>query len=454
MDNHYPFAAKQIMTWGVVAACTLSTAAVHGQGARLVLNDGGVVRIDNDAWLVVQNGAANAITTLPNLATGGVIRSEGEFNRVRWNIGTNTGNYELPYVSSEGERIPFRCNIPPGNAGTGGANASLTFSTYNHRVGGATWNNDAYRPWDVTHMHSHNTGDPTSSDGELESKHVVDRFWIIDHGIGTHPGTAPYAYTTPPNPIFDFTYSTTDDVQTGNLILSNTELRAQRFNTDMNAWGDVAPGVGTWALGSVTVAPSSVGFYRSWTLSAFEHPLPVRLVHFSSVCEAGKVILSWVTASEQNSLEFNLERSTDNISFETIGTVAAAGNSSSPIHYSFVDHAPPGLAYYRLHQVDRDARSELGPVSVAGCDDNGSTEIVNAWDDGHDLNVLVSASGDQQHLIRLFDAGGKEVWHQAAVPLPSGMTTVRIPKNDIARGIYVVRFDGPEGPMARRVAVH
>ena len=101
--------------------------------------------------------------------------------------------------------------------------------------------------------------------------------------------------------------------------------------------------------------------------------------------------------------------------------------------------------------MDLDGTEHVSKLSAAGCSGSGVTEIVNAWDDGYDLNVLVRAAGDQIHLVRLFDAGGKEVWAQANVPLVDGLTTLRIPKDGIAMGIYIVRFDGPEGPLTRRV---
>lgn len=432
----------------IAAVLLLAGGSLCAQPARLVLNNGGWVRIDNGAWVVVMNSAPTGIQTL---GTGGNLRSEGEFNRVRWNIQNQTGTYVLPYTNTLGNAIPFTCQVT--GAGTGTGNASLTFSTYNHRVGANTWDNDLYRPSDVTHMNNWDTGVEPTPIATNESGHVVDRFWMVDYG--TVASTAPYAYGTPPTVTLGFTYIPTDDVQPGNIITAATPLGAQRFNAAPQLWGDLAPGFGTWAAGSVTnVAVPTGHFFRSWTLSDLGNPLPVELVQFASACEGGRVTLTWVTASEQNNEAFIIERSTDNVNFEAIGTVAGAGHSFSPIHYSFVDHDPPGLAYYRLRQMDTDGRESLSWVSVAGCDDDGITTIVNAWDDGTDLNVVVSANGDQDHLVRLFDAGGKEVWNRTTVALPDGLSTVRIPKQHLAMGVYVVRFDGPEGPMARRVALH
>ena len=61
--------------------------------ARLILNNGGIVNITNSAFVVIDNPNPNAITR----NTSGHIISEGEFNRVKWNINTNAGTYIVPF---------------------------------------------------------------------------------------------------------------------------------------------------------------------------------------------------------------------------------------------------------------------------------------------------------------------------------------------------------------------
>ena len=64
---------------------------------RLILNNNIYMVLKNNIELVINNSAANAITTL---GTGGNIISESEFNRVKWNIGTATGIYTVPFTKS------------------------------------------------------------------------------------------------------------------------------------------------------------------------------------------------------------------------------------------------------------------------------------------------------------------------------------------------------------------
>lgn len=430
--------AVLILVCGILS---LSPALSNAQG-RLVLNNDARVVIDNGAWLVLQNPAPNAITTM---GAGGMIISEAENDMIRWNVGNAAaGNtYVIPYASGLGTKIPFTCAVTGSGTGTGAS--SIVFATYNHTVGGATWDNNAYRPSDVTHMNNWQTGTATTPIATNESRHVVDRFWIVDVNV------APYAFTANPALTLGFTYSPVEDIQAGNLI-AGIPLGAQRFNSGIDKWGDFAPGVGTWAVGSVTnavVPPASL--FRSWTLSDILNPLPVELIRFDAQCDARAVTVSWTTASELNNDYFTIERSVDGAEFIPVGQVDGAGTSLQMIDYRFVDQAPPSNAFYRLRQTDTNGDEKVSDVRTTSCSGSGETAIINSWDDGMDLNVLVTMAHDQNQAIRLLDASGKVVWEQNTVAFPEGLSTIKIPKSSLNSGIYMVRFDGQNGVMSRRI---
>ncbi|MEO8591330.1 MAG: T9SS type A sorting domain-containing protein [Flavobacteriales bacterium] len=413
--------------------------------ARLILNNDAWVRIDNGAWVVLENPATTGIQTL---GTGGNIRSEGEFNRIRWQIRNSTGTYVVPFTTSNGVKMPLTYQVTA--AGSNEATASICFSTYNYgAIAGTNWNNDLYRPSDVTHMNNYWLGAPVNN-----SDNVVDRFWEID------PGVAGFAYGTKPDINLTFTVdpgAATGDIRPGNAITGATQVGAQRFNTPANMWGDMWP-QGVFAAGAVnTVSNASINganFFRSWTLSNILEPLPVELVRFDAVCDKDLVRLTWTTGSESGNSHFVVERSADGVLFEAIAEVPGAGNSQIAVDYLFVDDRPIALAYYQLRQVDFDGTETLGPLRAAGCSTTGTTQIVNAWDDGNELNVLVHAAADGVHLVRLFDASGKVVWNTGKVALTEGLNTISFAKQSIAMGIYTIRFDGPQGTLVRRVNIY
>ncbi|MEZ4850118.1 MAG: T9SS type A sorting domain-containing protein [Bacteroidia bacterium] len=90
---------------------------------------------------------------------------------------------------------------------------------------------------------------------------------------------------------------------------------------------------------------------------------PITLTDFSANLENEEVLLNWETANEQNSKNFEIQKSLSNGDFATIGTVDAAGNSENAIRYSFVDEKPVwGQNLYRLKMVDIDGQFTYSEV--------------------------------------------------------------------------------------------
>ena len=93
--------------------------------------------------------------------------------------------------------------------------------------------------------------------------------------------------------------------------------------------------------------------------------LPVTLVTFTAEKSGTSSLLHWQTSTETNTAAFDVERSSDAIRFTKIGTVAAAGNSTSTKDYYFRDVQPTtGTNYYRLKQVDRNGAFVYTPTRL------------------------------------------------------------------------------------------
>jgi hypothetical protein len=100
-------------------------------------------------------------------------------------------------------------------------------------------------------------------------------------------------------------------------------------------------------------------------------PLPVSLFSFSAQKLQDKTFIQWTTVTEQYSKAFVVEWSSNGQSWQAIGTVAAAGNSNTPVNYSFVHDTPAkGINYYRLKQVDLDSRHTYSRVAAVRFDNS------------------------------------------------------------------------------------
>ncbi|MGV3764656.1 MAG: T9SS type A sorting domain-containing protein [Chitinophagaceae bacterium] len=100
--------------------------------------------------------------------------------------------------------------------------------------------------------------------------------------------------------------------------------------------------------------------------------LPVTLAGFTGKIENEVVQLNWQTAQEMNSSRFEVEHSTNLVTWKQIGTLAAAGNSDILKDYSFVHQNPArGNNYYRLQMTDLDgSRKQSTVVRIAASTKN------------------------------------------------------------------------------------
>ncbi|MFN8306354.1 MAG: M4 family metallopeptidase [Ferruginibacter sp.] len=93
------------------------------------------------------------------------------------------------------------------------------------------------------------------------------------------------------------------------------------------------------------------------------NPLPIKLVSFTGVKNNNTSLLTWVTSFEQNNDRFEIEVSTDGVTYKKIGTVASRGNSTNDQKYNFTDLLPgDGMNYYRLKQVDKDGQFSYSDI--------------------------------------------------------------------------------------------
>lgn len=445
-----------LLSHGQARLVFAGTGPASGQHPFIVFNPDANVATNPGAYLVIDNPNVNAISYQGGLSNNApVIKTEAPQNKIRWATRTSTGTYTIPYSTGTtlaGVAMPLSVQIT--TAGAGGADASLVLSTWNYLGGNPLvlaadyWDNLLYRPSDVTHMHDAPTGAVMDN-----SANAIDRFWTID----TY-SEAPYAYSTRPAVSLTFGFDPAETAQNGapgnspTLAAANNNLVAQRFNSTLNKWNDIVV-LGAQAGNTVAgvAPPTTADFFRSWTLSNKQLPLPITLVAWGGECSGKSVQLKWATASEQDNAYFTIEKSRDANDWTTIGTVPGAGNSSQMMSYSFTDDGAQGLGYYRLRQTDINGTTTVSNTIAAGCGTDNGTAIVNAWDDGNYLNLVVSSTMDAVYDLTLMDAQGKVMATHASQVINTGSTTLRVDKRDIATGIYMVQLLNNTNMMSRRV---
>lgn len=363
--------------------------------------------------VTVDNGVPGAITRL-----NGQMVSETDpltgYGEVEWHIGTNTGNYKVPFGTGSAY-LPVVLGIS--SAGTGAG--TFVFATYPTDPFGAP--NNRPLPTGMTVF--------TDLAGNENAHNVVDRFWPITTN----------GYTTAPTAILNFNYQDSE-WNSGTNTIVEAALQAQHFNGTV--WSQPPNGIVN-TVQNVVITASTSSFDFVWALVQGSTPLPVELLHFDARPEEAEVLCTWATATETNNDFFTVERSADGETFSDIGEVDGAGQSQATLAYAFSDDAPlNGLSYYRLRQTDFDG-TEAWSQAVAVWRGAPTSELVlypNPCAD--ELFVVGGASAEE--LVSIIDATGRMVVDRAM------LAGVRLDVSTLPSGSYVVQLSTSGGRRAAR----
>jgi hypothetical protein len=172
--------------------------------------------------------------------------------------------------------------------------------------------------------------------------------------------------------------------------------------------------------------------------------LSVSLLKFTAVKNNNDVQLRWATASEANSKYFVIERSTDEKTWSQIGYVNAAGNSTAIKNYLFTDSLPfAGINYYRLKQIDADAKYYLSAVRSVQINDKWK---INIYPNPVTGNVLQLSSNAQLKTIIISDVYGRTLLRRTASDITNAD---RVNIAGYAAGLYFIQVSNDENKVLR-----
>ncbi len=434
-----------------VNANVFDVLTLNGQSVRL-----------NTNTLDLESSSTGAVT-----GTGKIISetgpADGGYGVLRWNIGTNTGDYTIPFGTDAATPSDLTFEYKITTAG-GPTSNYKTFSTYdtdseNSFTGTNITTNPLPGQW---------TDLPTTvnnlTDDYIQAAHywTVDRFWIIDaENIGEGQG----GYTVKPRLEYVFKYLDAEIALPNHITEAN--LVAQRYNHDLDKWGDWlygVPGVITNTAANTTTlqiasdaSTWTEDMYPVWTLVDNSDPLPIELVRFEGDCGTDEITLSWTTWTETNNDLFTLERSYDGTAFELVDVIEGAGNSNQPLTYELKDPNPyNGTTYYRLKDTDFAGKSQYSDVIAVTCRESNGVEFnfVNAYEvDQTNIVVEFTAQDNEKFNVMLYDASGKRALDYNGVAV-DGMNKVQLPSGDLARGIYIINLNNEIKNFSKRVMLH
>ena len=213
----------------------------------------------------------------------------------------------------------------------------------------------------------------------------------------------------------------------GSAISTNREINFTPYQASSNGQYVV-----TIALGNNCVARQATANLTSTNCG---QPLPVNLASFSAKALADNTVqVDWVTANEQGNAYFQVERSKDLATFETIGRVQPKDGSMNGSTYRYVDKSPyEGTSYYRLHQVDLSGKTTDFPAIAVVLRNEAygvfPNPVVNA-------RFTLSLDEPQSAIIRFYSAEGRSLNLDRTV-LGSNRVSLRI-TDKVSTGIYLL----------------
>lgn len=425
-------------TIGGLNATTFNNLSLLGSGTKTLLQDiivGGASSPTGVLSIGDRNLDLNSKTlTISNPLPLGITRNTAfiisettpvpGYGSIRWNIANSAAgnNYVFPFGNAvSGNYLPFNFNVTTGGAGAG----YVKIATYPTST--APNPNNRPLPTGLTMLVNNSSLD--------NSDKVVDRYFIFDVS----------GYITPPVSTMVFPYRDTEwSTGTNSIIESN--LRLQRLNNGV-AW--IQPPFGTVNTVNNTVTATGQNNYSAiWTIVDLSSPLPISLLDFNAKLNNNKQTdIYWTTASENNSANFEVQRSIDGFKFETIESLESHHFSNSVLQYKTIDKNPyEGLSYYRLKHNDYNGDysfSKTVPVE----NNSGTSTYVNLYPNpfsDYTLIELVSSSGVYApKRLSIINLLGQEVMQ---IPMEKISTSTpglfKLNKGSLAPGLYnLVIFD-------------
>ncbi|WP_254411177.1 T9SS type A sorting domain-containing protein [Dyadobacter diqingensis] len=170
-------------------------------------------------------------------------------------------------------------------------------------------------------------------------------------------------------------------------------------------------------------------------------PMPVTLISFTATkMDNAAVNLDWITSSEVNSREFQVEKSVDAKNWAILQTVPAANESKTNRNYRGLDQTPfSGMNYYRLKMIDLDDSFAYSRIQSIDAGETITTSLFPNPVSGT-LNIRAS-QWDKVQRVDLINLAGVSVY-QSGGGSPSVINVKGFPA-----GLYLVRLTYTDGSL-------
>lgn len=168
-----------------------------------------------------------------------------------------------------------------------------------------------------------------------------------------------------------------------------------------------------------------------------QFPLPVTLTEFRASQSGSSIILNWKVHTEFNADKYEIERSSDGITFTKIGEVAAR-NTSGTLLYNFTDGQPfNGNNFYRLRMVDIDGSAKYSGIVKVKI--GGNVRAITVFPNpvtASSLNLQLQNMQSGLYTLRLYNTYGQIVMTKLLNHTGGSATETLYLPVSLSKGLY------------------
>jgi hypothetical protein len=181
--------------------------------------------------------------------------------------------------------------------------------------------------------------------------------------------------------------------------------------------------------------------------------LPVTFTDVSASLTSGVAKITWGIGVEINTASYEIEKSTDGVSYSSIGSVAATNAGK----YSYIDASPAsGVNLYRIKAVDKDGKLTYSSV-VRINSASASVASLSVYPNpviGGQLNVQLGNFAKGNYQMRLIGINGQTAFTKSVVSDGgSSSFSVQLP-GSVVKGLYQLELtDGISSRTVKTVSI-
>ncbi len=167
-------------------------------------------------------------------------------------------------------------------------------------------------------------------------------------------------------------------------------------------------------------------------------PLPISWIYFTGKAFESTVLLEWATPNEINSDFFTIEKSSNGLNFEIIGSInSMMENTNEGQTYTFIDQNPFTTSYYRISQTDRDGQKNYYKTIKVDAKPNHAIEVAYEQN-SQTIVVKTNRTHAGEGNINLYSIDGKII-NSKAITFSSNSDSFFIEK-PFTPGIYFIQL--------------